>query len=266
MPRITIAAAGETATVDYSTSAALVTGARLADTTYAQSNPKVGPIRVTRLFYPGTLPASYQPPAGFPADVVPIVSYKTPGPNTPGYARSLAAVGGFLVWHHEPEADFPSGAAFVQQWQQERATVKSAAPGLPFGMIAGAFQYAAGNNGYDGSYIPDGADFYCVDTYLQGSATPPNKIQPLATEPRFQRWLSFVQPKGKPLGVTEYGRGLTDTTQWDAQRAQVIPQDADYLKSLGFKWWLYWYTSGGGSKSWRFTDAASQAAWRAVAA
>lgn len=247
--------------------AGLTVGARLRDVSYTVGNAQIGPVRVTRNFFePGeALPPVWVAPAGWPADTVWIVSYKDENdPNLGSFSQSLHAQGGLLGWHHEPEADFPTGAVFVAKWKAQQAIVKAAAPDLPFGMIAGAFKYAKGNSGADGSFIPDGADFYALDTYLVGAASGVNKLQPLATEPRFQTWYGYVKDRPGFKAITEYGRGLADTNQWDAQRAALFPVDQAYLQQEGFRYWLLWYTSGGASKNWRFTDAASQAAWRAV--
>lgn len=247
----------------------LIVGARLRDVSYAIGNAQIGPIRATRNFFEPfeALPPVWVAPAGWPADTIWIVSYKDENdPNLPQFSQSLHAQGGLLAWHHEPEADFASGADFVTRWKTQQAVVKAAAPDLPFGMIAGASQYAKGNAGADGSFIPDGADFYSIDTYLVGANTGVNRLQPLETEPRFQTWYGYVKDRPGFKAITEYGRGLADTTQWDAQRAALFPVDQAYLQQEGFRFWLYWYTSGGGSKNWRFIDPNSQAAWRAVAA
>jgi hypothetical protein len=121
-----------------------------------------------------------------------------------------------LVCHHEPEADYPTGAAFLGAWRAAKAMAKALRPDIPFGMIAGAFQYRDGNAGVGGAFIPDPgeADFLGLDTYRVGlgtaSQTTPqavNRCDPVETLPEFQEWMRCTDGRG-PRIVTEYNRGL----------------------------------------------------------
>lgn len=243
----------------------MIVGARCKDTTFADMNAAVGPVGGMRLFYPAALSTTYDA-SQLPSGVVPFVSYKTPQTNIASFLKSLPA-SGRLTFHHEPEADYPSGAAFTGEFDREYQSAKAARSSIPFGMIAGAYQYRAGaggasqGNGYDGSYLPSEADFYGFDTYQ-----PKGPLTPLEKDPRFQRWYSLVKDRGKPLYVTEYGRGDTADHSLDAERAALIPVDAAYLRKIGVQAWMYWFTSGTTGVNWRFTDQGSIDAWRKVAA
>jgi hypothetical protein len=234
---------------------------------------------VTRLFEQG-LPATSDVKSQawgthWVAGQVPIVSYKSSGGNLATYIKSIVGVNGQMAYHHEPEADYGTdgiagGAKFVAEFVKEYDVAHAAAPGVPFGMIAGAYQYRRNGLGATGSFLPPAnkVDFYALDTYLTGG-TGVNAIQPLETEPRFQTWYNLVKGRGKPLYITEYGRGLvTDKTQ-DPLRADVIAKDRAYLGKIGVKAWVYWWTADGAiatsGKDWQFKDTGSINAWKAAA-
>lgn len=243
---------------------------------YATADAAIGPLHETRVFQ-GTLPSTRAQVT--PDGDVDIVSYKNHGTtaNFTSYLQSLRPQDR-LVFYHEPEGpnDWTSGAAFVAAYVAEYDLAKSIRPDIRFGMISGGFQWRDGNRGADGSFLPpaDKVDFYAFDSYRDGStdaSVNPNgygAIVPLQQVSEFQNWLGFVQSRGKPLLVTEYGRGVEGAgyTWAPAQRANVIPQDAAYLKSLGFQnWMLWWCDLGPDGRSWKFSDQASIDAWRAVA-
>lgn len=233
--------------------------------TFAAMNRTIGPVKAMRLFYPGSLPTQYAA-TSLPPGVAPFVSYKSPQTNVGAYIGTLPA-NARLTFHHEPEAgsgngDFTSGQEFTGMFGREYAAAHAARWDIRFGMIAGAYQYQAGRNGYDGSYLPDPAscDFYGIDTYQRGD----KPLIPLEQEPRFQRWYSLVRDRGRPLYITEYGRGLSSQPQANDQRAKVIAVDAPYLASIGVSVWLFWW-AGGSAGSWTFSDQPSIDAWRKVA-
>ncbi len=257
-----------------STSTPLV-GARINDVTWAQADQQIGPIRVTRLFYTGQLPSSFTR-QGVPTGVRLIVSYKQGG-NTASYVRSIPATEDVeLVFHHEPEGgDFSSGAAFVSAFNAEQQVAKAANPSIPFGFIAGGYQYRPGNNGYTGAYVPPQADRYYMDSYQRGGTEAKwSPILPASQDPQVQRYITLLGNIGKQFnGFTEYARGVVWsgnplTSQMVQERLAVFKADNAYLRTLpAFRVLSYWYTTDKFSgRQWRLTDATSQAGWQAVAA
>jgi hypothetical protein len=131
-----------------------------------------------------------------------------------------------------------------------------------------AYWWQVGSNHYIGN--PDAwwpgaeyTDFTAVDTY---TATP----KPLSQDPKFMGWYKYMQPKGKPMYITEYGRyavpaGRAPDPAMQALRAQVMAQDAEWLRQQGtISMWLLWH-AGGAQGDWRLQDAASQTVWRDIA-
>jgi len=198
-----------------------------------------------------------------------VTSYKTAGSSSLApFVKSMPAQD-MIAFYHEPEGpgDWSSGPAFVAAFNAEYKAAHAANPKVKFGMIAGAYQYRTAGLGYSGSFLPPLADFYAVDTYRDGSTENAfGAIVPLTQVAEFQRWLSLVKGKGKPLMVTEYGRGTVGSGELattPAKRASVIAQDLPYLRSLGFMMVSYWYSDfGPDGRAWRFTDQASINAWR----
>lgn len=249
---------------------ALVMGARAKDTSFGVMDSTIGPVDASRWFSGGsnaTLPSTFtRKYAGtaIPASADVWASFNTAtDANLRSYVTS-ADPGTKMVLHHEPEGDFSSGAAYVSWFDRERAVIKAANPNMPVVHAAAAYGYRANGEGADCSYVPKDADIYTIDTYRRTAAD----MVPLAQDDRFQRWLSCV-PAGKPIGITEYGRGVAPfTSQMNALRAANIAKDATYLRSnpAGHKAvvWMYWWTSGGAG-NWRFTDQASINAWSAAA-
>ena len=224
---------------------------------------------MTRLFY-RQLPKTFSR-QGVPEGVLLIVSYKQPTTNVRSYARSIPAHEHVqLVFHHEAEADYPSGSAFVSQFDAQEQLAKDANPHLPFAFIAGGFAYRKGQPGYDGSFIPPSADLYYLDSYQRGDGWSP--LRPAAKDPSVQRYRSLLAAKGHQFnGFTEYGRGAVDrghrlTRAMVHKRLQVFAADERYLRSLpDIRVWTYWDTTDLGSGTqWRLTDRRSQDAWRHI--
>jgi hypothetical protein len=71
--------------------------------------------------------------------------------------------------------------------------------------------------------------------------------------------------------IPEYGQyavpsGATPDPRLQRRRAQAIETDATWVRAHHqIRVWIYWDDSGH-EGNWRLTDAASQQAWRAVAA
>ncbi|QQS18812.1 hypothetical protein IPL68_01975 [Candidatus Saccharibacteria bacterium] len=223
-----------------------------------------GPLAATRAFEQ-TLPAT----ASYftPSDVLEIPSFKDDaGGNMASYVNSMRGDAPMFIFHHEPEADYATGAQFVSEWTSYRNAAKAARPSVQFGMIAGGFQYRPGNNGADGSFIPPNADWYGFDTYRKGTDTGVNAVKPLTELVEFQTWYSFVASKGKPLWITEYGRYLLSVDE--SGRPGVIAADHQWLVANGFAGWMYWWSNRSNDvlEQWRFTDQPSIDAWSAVVA
>ena len=253
------------------------TGARAAS--WPAANSKIGPLRTQRVFYSTKLPATFAGSkcAALPSDVMCIVSYKTPSTNVVSFVSSIPPGRGapvMMIFHHEPENDFASGAAFVSKFDGQSAKIRAAArsAGLTTGpagevevdMAAGGYQYAKpGRHGYNCSYIPPAiaVDHYTVDAY-------PAEPGGLAKFTGFTRWLSCTKGKGVTRGITEYGLG---NCQGNAAREKTMAADAKYLPTVmpGLYLLEYWWIQASGapcSKAYRFTDAKTIAEWRSVEA
>ncbi len=245
----------------------LLVGARAADVSFSAMDATIGPVRVTRTFYTGTLPATFSR-GTVTAGVKIIVSYKTPSANTASYVKSIPAGADVeLCFHHEPEGDYAHGADFVKAFDIEADVVHKANPAMHFDYIALGYAYQGGptsSAGMDGSYVPDKSDFNYVDSYQRSA------IQPAQTDPKVQNFIKALHAKGKKFnGFTEYGRGVVAPGASFNQsiataRAKIIAVDATYIKTLpDVNVWAYWYTTGSAGQ-WRFTDSASIDAWKTV--
>lgn len=247
----------------------LVVGARAKDTDYPTMASTIGPIGASRWFSPGSgvLPATFtRRYAG--TEIAPGVDvWASFNSASEADLRSYVASaddGTKMVLHHEPEGDFSSGAEYVAWFVQQAQIIHGQRPTMPTVHAAAMYEYRANGVGVDGSYVPppEHCDIYTIDSYRRHL---PDMV-PLEQDDRVQRWLALV-PDDKPIGITEYGRGLIgDGPETDAKRAELIATDAAYLRSLGrVVTWQYWWTSGAAG-NWRFTDQASVDAWRTVAA
>ena len=252
----------------------LLVGARSADISFAAMNSQIGPVKVTRVFYSGALPAKFAQ-GSIGSGVKIIVSYKTPSSNTAAYVKSIpAGVNVEMVFHHEPEADYGStpavaGATFVKAFDAEATVIHGANPNTRVAFIGGAYQYRGypgGAMGVGGYFIPNKADDFYLDSYQR------TKIVPAQNDPGVQNFIQTLTKKGHLFdGFTEYGRGvIASGTTFNAAvataRAKVISLDAKYLATLpGVDVWAYWFTTDKASADqWRFTDAASINAWQVV--
>ena len=246
----------------------LLVGARAADVPFATVATQTGSVKVTRLFYSGALPTTYTR-QGIPAGVKLIISYKTPNTNVSAYARSIPTGQDVeLCWHHEPEADFTTGAEFTSVFDRQADLIHSANAKIPVAFIAGMYQYATAGHGFSGSFIPTKQDRSYADSYLPTSRT----IVPAKTEVRLTRYRALLAAKGKIWdGFTEYGRGvIRQGAAFDpavaAARAKTISADAAWLPTTTARVWAYWFSTDLASgDQWRFTDAASMTAWRTAA-
>jgi hypothetical protein len=244
--------------------AALLVGAHSVDG-FTSAEQAIGPLSAARFYYT-TLPGSFvnSPEARLPSGVVPVISYNTPDQNVVAYAKSVNRPI-WLDFHHEPEDHnaYSSGAAYVAQFEAQSKLIRSAGnPDVKVVTINAGYAYRTSHgNGLDGSYLPPASyvDAYMLDLYqicCTGERWP---AQGLADYDRFQNWLKLVGNRGKPLGFGEYGIEASD-----AVRDARITADASYLRSAfsgTFGLWDYFWVG-----IWRFTDAATIATWRSIAA
>lgn len=283
--RVTVATAGLAAAVDVAVTSRprFLVGARYryAAATSEQADFAAGVALLgipafTRIFYTGQATHEHIGPP----ETINVVSFKPAqqGADLADCIRSLCPQDR-LVCHHEPEADYTSGAAFLTAWRAAKAMAKALRPEIQFGMIAGAFQYRPGNAGVGGTFIPSPgeADFLGLDTYRIGlgaaSQTTPqavNRIDPIETLPEFVEWMRCTEGRG-PRIVTEYNRGLdkdADGTPIPGNiplRLAVLERDADTLATLGFEGIGLWHAEGtAATKRWAWRDPESVAAWRRI--
>jgi hypothetical protein len=236
-------------------------GARAADESFAAINAAIGPIRVTRVFYPRALPSRFTR-GDIPGGVKLIVSYRQASPHTASYVKSIPAGADVeICYHHEPEMDYPSGAQFVREFDAQEDLIHHLNPAIPVAFIAGSGQWASPEAAQ--AFIPPHANRYYLDSYQR------RKIVPLNKDPKVQNYLAALKARHHGFdGLSEYGRGLTSIAdpKLAGERAAVIREDGGYLRSLGVRVWVYWFTQSKGSGlRWRFNDPASVAAWRAEA-
>jgi hypothetical protein len=265
---VTIASGASAATL----SSPLV-GARVGDITWARANSEIGPLRVTRLYYPGALPARFTR-SGIPEGVRLIVSYKNRSASTGSYVRSIPASARVEVcYHHEPEGTHDdywgdktvAGPRFVSEFRAEQATISAANPAIPVVFIGGGYQYSGGaqnSRGIGGHFIPPTADFHYMDTYQTDT------IIPASQTPSVRNFIAEVGRKGGRLnGFSEYARGVAPLSSATIQaRIKVFATDSAWLRSRpGIRAWCYWNTTDQDGRQWRLMDAASQDAWSRVA-
>lgn len=236
-------------------------------------NQQIGPIHATRLFY-DKLPAKFAP-GDVPADVKMVVSYRTPSADTAAYIRSIPATYHVeMAFHHEPEGpqDFPGapavvGPKFVKSFDTEASVIRAADPKMRVAFIGGGFQYRPGGRGIGGYFIPTTADDYYFDSYQQ------TRIVAASKDVKLRNFIAELTRKHLAFnGFSEYGRGAipaggTPSTAAEAARVKVIALDAAWLETQpAVNLWIYWYTPAQQSgDQWRFSDPASQKAWKTEA-
>lgn len=236
---------------------------------------------------------------------IPVVCWNGPNPTAtnppPSSAATIAKfcssipagqVVGF-AWQQEPENPTSKldGPHYVSGMQTTADAIHALhRPELIVMANATWGQYmGSGGRGYDGSFLPpayDGTkgcvDCYCMDIYqhqaggtMFGQTTWPS--QGLANHAGFQRWLTLVKkladPVGVPLGINEYG---VDDTGSVAARNARIQQDYAYIQSAFnggaasskplFTWCYWWHTMAQSNTHYKFTDAATIATWKGIAA
>lgn len=257
-------AAGTAAGAAAAGPAAVLIGARSADG-FTAAEQALGPLSAARFYYT-SLPASFRGTreSALPAGVVPVISYNTQNTNVVAFARSVNRPI-WLDFHHEPEdhGAYTSGSTYVSQFEAQSKLIRSAGnPDVKVITINAGYAYRNGGGlGLGGSYLPPAryVDAYVLDLYQVCCTGEHWPAKGLADYDRFQNWLRLVGNRGKPLGLAEYGIEASD-----AVRDARIQADASYLRSAfggRFGLWCYFWIG-----TWRFTDAATIATWRSIAA
>ncbi len=278
--------AGVMLTALFGLSACAAGGARVARWTGARGGPTnalsswkaantaIGPLHTDRVFY-RTLPSSYWADrycSGLPAQVMCIVSYKTPTVNVAAYVKSVPTGRPvIMVFHHEPEdGDFPSGSAFVAAFEAQSNLIRAAAAGrsdIQVAMVAGTSrQYAnPSGHGWDCSYIPPAryVDHYFADIY------DPTGVM-LENDPGFTRWQYCTAGRHRSRGITEWGIGPTKCMTSGLTRAHVMARDEQWLRErfphmyLLEYWWVDDSATEGTCADWKFTSPAEISAWKSA--
>lgn len=235
------------------------------------ANSTIGPLNCTKLFYSTVLPTTYvgSIESTYPVGVTPVVCYKTMNTNVAAYVNSVTRPV-WLVYHQEPEGDYPLGSTFVSEFNTQSALIR--AQGNPLVKVvccSAGFPYRAAGTAdvLAGNYIPPASsvDYYCKDVYQdQGSLYP---TAGLSNYPIWTNWYSFVSGSGKPIGITEYGIGSTGS---NADRNTRIQQDCAYLRASipSLAMWQYWWSNVGTdpATTYQFTDTATIATWQGIEA
>lgn len=252
---------------------------------WASANATLGPGDTHRLFYPTILPAAFDPDST-PGDVTCIVSYKQADTNVAAYVNSIpSSRSAVMVYHHEPEGDFTSGAKFAAEFKTQSGLIRAQGrANVRVAMIAGNYRYRDASTDADtkaGNYLRGlgpYVDFFGVDQYQNAPGTSAGADWPptgLATYDRWLNWLSLVNDPAivgevRPLGIVEYG---IDSAAGAAEQRQRIAQDRDYLKTAfdpgnanavsawPLQTWCYWWHSG---KPYYFTDPETVALWQSI--
>jgi len=239
----------------------------------------LGPLQVDKVFYSRALPPAFSASAcaDLPKNVMCLVAYKTPNANVASFVSSIPADRTVvMIFYHEPEGDFPSGADYVAQFEAQSTLIRRAAGDAPNVFVAddaSTTQYLPGRAGADCSYIPSRAytDFYLADHY---QPRPNGQDLPNGQHgDDWTTWLNCVRPTHKPIGLAEYGLGACGA-DGNATRTQSLLADNSYLKDLPavigapVLTWNYWWvnnSSGNQCADWRFT-ATVTSAWRSIQA
>lgn len=274
MPRITVTAAGQTATVDYEiASSGFLLGARNKDVSFADAQAAVGPLQGARTFMSAGLPTKWATPTDaftgskLPTGIAYFVSITQITGNVEPYCASVpAGVDLRLIYKHEVENGKETPAQFQANMAGLLQRVKAVNPSVKVVMASAGQQYDDGDPATDGRYIVPGLDGYYLDFYRPSL----QQMRPASTDDRLTNWRMCI-PAGKPWGFTEFGLGALDSPdpadQINARRVQVLGQDIAWLKTQpGFDALLYWYTKSSDptDHNYRFTDPASVAAFKAL--
>jgi hypothetical protein len=256
---------------------------------WTAANSAIGPGQTHRMYYPGALPATFDPD-GTPSGVVILVSYKTQNTNVASYIASIPAGRQVvMIYHHEPENDYSSGSVFVSEFKSQSTLIRAhAGSNVKIAMCAEAYKYGPGRSADTaaGNYLRGlgpYVDYFSVDIY-QGQDGPSGSnwtSRGLANNSEWAAWLSVVTSTSvvgtvRPLGIYEYG--ISDAVG-DAARNARLQLDAAYLTTAfppgggavspyPVEAWMYWWHADTTPPlpSSQFTDAATIGTWRSIEA
>ena len=265
---------------------ATLIGLDVARGTWPAADAVAGPGQTHRIFYPpGTpLPSTFDPD-GTPDYVTMIVSYKQQTTNVARYVSSIPDNRNvILIYHHEPEGDYATGAAFVAEFKAQSNLIRAQGrSNVLVGMCSAGYPYRTGGDSeaLAGNYLRGlGAyvDVFTKDIY-QGSGGASGPLWPsngLANYDQFQNWLAKVTSPSvvgqiRPLGITEYGiyGAVTNT-----QRNTRLALDIAYLQStfpvaggatspFPLMMFCYWWQTNTSPPT-QFTDATTIATWQGI--
>jgi hypothetical protein len=262
---------------------------------FTTTQAAIGPGETHRLFYQ-SLPATFDAD-GSPASVTVFASFKAqltqaqiqPYIHTMPAGRKLV-----LIYHHEPEGDYTTGAQFVSEFQQESTRIRAAASAegrsadVRVCMCSAGAPYRPAANGGDaealaGNYLRGlgpYVDMFTKDVYQGSGGTSGTywSSNGLANLSYWTSWLALVTDPSvvgtiKPLGITEYG---VDDPVGNTARYNRIALDRDYLANnfppkktsitpYRLTCWCYWYQSIDINTA-KFTDAATIGLWQSIEA
>lgn len=264
--------------------ATVIFGARVAPfgiyNTVAEVQAQMGPLQIGRVFHDSGLPSNWSSTLadsgmnGTAAGTACIVSTQTNNANMAAYLASvpstlLNAGKVYMSWHHEPEGDYATGAAFVSEYTTFRNAVKAIEPRVKVGPIAEGDKYGRypDAQAVAGNYLPNASicDFYGMDLYhpMNGRGVPPasdpESVITLASYLDWQKWYTaLVRGRGKPIIIAEWGMyaepdpyntGAPNTTNMavkQANRAIMLPNWLAELQALpeGTEAVAYWFVDG----------------------
>lgn len=236
------------------------------------ANSVIGPLNTVKLFYGGALPSSIAAttvqgggsPNDLPDGVVPVLCYQTPDTNLTSYVNSITRPV-ILVWKNECESSSYTYTDFKTIFQRQSNTIRAAGnPNVQVAMVSNGYQYATGVNAdaVAGRWIvaPAYVDMYLLDCYMHYDNGGTGYAWPsagLSNWVQWNNWVSVVAPKGKPMGIGEYGidsqmSGPPTSDATCAARTARITADAAYLASAfgggpvspyPMALWIYWYSN-----------------------
>jgi hypothetical protein len=263
--------------------------------TFAGQESVIGPIQVGRGGYYGSLPTSWSDvgDGGTHAGLPTILSFTSLDGNLTAWCNSIAASPNanaladaghiWLTYYHEVEnGPKVSASTYLTQWAQFHDTVKNIDPRIKVGPIAFTYAYGRGNNAtaLAGGWIPPASqvDFYGADVYMpyttahtELGVTMPASLMDYGD---FAGWYNLIGNSGKEIIIPEWGvycydeiGGATpDPTQQAARASTIIPEWVSDMRTIGVTAACYWNVpqKNGERGTWKLTDSASQAAYRAI--
>jgi hypothetical protein len=266
---------------------ATLVGFDVAKGAWASANNQIGPGQTHRLFYSGALPAAFDAD-GTPSSVTIVVSYKTQNTNVASYISSIPAGRQVvMIYHHEPENDYSSGATFVSEFKAQSTLIRAhAGSNVKIAMCAESYKYGSGRSAdaAAGNYLRglgSFVDYFTLDIYQGQDGTGPAgswnwTSKGLANDSEWLTWISLVTSTSivgtvKPLGITEYG--IFDPVGNAARNARLqvdaafltatFPPGGGAVSPHPLAMFMYWWETNTSPDS-QFVDAATIATWQGI--